>query len=76
MRPARNVEVPEEFALALKADPKALAAFEAMPPSHQREYVGAIVEAKKPETKQRRIESAISMIRKWGEQREARKRRA
>jgi uncharacterized protein YdeI (YjbR/CyaY-like superfamily) len=33
------------------------AAFEAMPPSHRREYVNWILEAKKTETRERRIEA-------------------
>jgi len=75
MRTAKNVEIPDDFAAALNENPQALAAFEAMPPSHQREYAEAIAEAKKQETKRKRIEGAIAMILEWGRQREARKTR-
>lgn len=75
MRTAKNVEIPDDFAAALNENPDALAKFEAMPPSHQREYAEAIAEAKKPETKRKRIEGAIVMILEWGRQREASKKR-
>lgn len=44
-------------------------AFEEMPPSHQREYVSWIEEAKKESTRQGRIKSALDMIRDWAEAR-------
>jgi len=60
-----KVKVPADFAKALAAHPAAEAKFGKMPPSHQREYVGAILEAKKPETRIRRIAAAIEMIVAW-----------
>lgn len=71
MKTKKGVEVPADFASELKKNSDALEAFEAMPPSHQREYVSVIAEAKKPETRQRRIASAIEMILKWNKQRKA-----
>jgi uncharacterized protein YdeI (YjbR/CyaY-like superfamily) len=67
MKTQKAVQVPEEFANALKKHKAALAAFEAMPPSHQRQHCEAIAEAKKPETKAKRISSAIEMILTWNE---------
>ena len=47
---------------ALKKHPKARRHFEAMPPSHQREYYAWIESAKREETKLRRLEQAIRML--------------
>lgn len=58
----RTVEVPADFARALKKSPGAKAAFEAMSFSHRKAYVDAVVEAKKPETRARRIEKAIEAL--------------
>jgi hypothetical protein len=58
----RTVEVPEDFAAALAAAPGARARFDRMPYSHQKEHVRAIVEAKKPETRERRIAKAIEAL--------------
>lgn len=59
----RVVEPPDDFRLALEADPVARAAFERLPVSHRREYVGFIVEAKRDETRRRRIAKAVAMLR-------------
>jgi uncharacterized protein YdeI (YjbR/CyaY-like superfamily) len=56
------VEVPEDLTRALKKNKKALTAFEAFPPSHKREYVEWIVEAKGEDTRKRRLESAVEWI--------------
>ena len=56
------VEVPEDLTKALKRNKKALTAFEAFPPSHKREYVEWIVEAKGEDTRKRRLESAVEWI--------------
>lgn len=57
----RTVEIPEAFAAALKKA-NLTETFEKMSYTHQKEYVGAINEAKKEETRQRRIEQAVEMI--------------
>jgi uncharacterized protein YdeI (YjbR/CyaY-like superfamily) len=54
--------VPDYFLAALKKNKKALATFEAFPPSHKREYVQWIVEAKQEETRARRMQTAIQQI--------------
>jgi len=59
----REVAVPDDFAAALSADPDAGAFFAALSNSLQRYHVGSITEAKTPETRQRRIEKAISLFR-------------
>ena len=58
----RTVEVPGDFAAALDAVPAARARFDRMPYSHQKEHVRAIMEAKKPETRERRISKAIEAL--------------
>ena len=47
---------------ALTKNKKALATFEAFPPSHKREYVQWYVEAKAEETKERRLAQAIEWM--------------
>jgi uncharacterized protein YdeI (YjbR/CyaY-like superfamily) len=54
-----NVVVPPYFKKVLMKNKKALATFEAFPPSHKREYVNWITEAKREETRDRRIAQAI-----------------
>lgn len=57
------VEVPADLAAALDADPQLRAAFAALPYSHRKEHVRAITEAKRPETRARRVAAAIEMLR-------------
>lgn len=54
--------VPDDLAAALKTNAKARAAFEAFPPSHQREYVEWITEAKREETRHRRLAQAVEQL--------------
>jgi uncharacterized protein YdeI (YjbR/CyaY-like superfamily) len=54
---------PADFARALDADPVARAAYDRLAYSHKREHVLAIEGAKKPETRMRRIEKAVAMLR-------------
>jgi hypothetical protein len=59
----REVEVPEALAVALAADPQAKASFEQMAFTHRKEYARWIAEAKKEETRERRVGQAVEMIR-------------
>jgi hypothetical protein len=59
----RDVEVPEALAAALTTDPQAKAAFERMAFTHRKEYARWIAEAKREETRDRRVQQAIEMIR-------------
>jgi uncharacterized protein YdeI (YjbR/CyaY-like superfamily) len=59
-RPA--LEMPEEFDTALRRNKKAHAAFEAFSPSHRRDYVEWITEAKRDETRSRRIAQAVEWL--------------
>ena len=47
---------------ALKGTPHAWAAFQRLAPSHQRAYTGWIADAKREETRQRRLAEAIRML--------------
>ena len=62
----RDVVVPADFARALDADLSVRAAFDALAPSHRSEHILAIEGAKRPETRARRIEAALSMLRDPG----------
>lgn len=56
------IPVPAELTAALAKNRKALAAFEAFPPSHRREYVEWIADARRDDTKQRRIAQAVEWM--------------
>ena len=58
----REVKPPPDFVKALKAMPAAWQRWRELSYTHQREYVEAIEEAKKPETRARRIDGAVHMI--------------
>ena len=58
----RAVEVPDDFAAALSAEPGAKAFFEKLSNSLQRYHADNINGAKTAETRQRRIEKAISLF--------------
>jgi uncharacterized protein YdeI (YjbR/CyaY-like superfamily) len=57
----RTVEVPADLAAAL-AEAGLREAFDGLSFSHRREHVNAINEAKKPETRARRIAKALEML--------------
>ena len=59
----RVVAEPADLARALDADPAARTAYDHLTYSHQREHVRAIESAKKPETRARRIEKALAVLR-------------
>ena len=54
--------MPDDLAAALKRNKKALATFERFSPSHRREYVEWITEAKGEDTRRRRLETAIDWM--------------
>ena len=58
--------VPHDLQIELSNDPAASAAFEALPYSHKREYIDWILEARRPETRARRIEKAVRMLAEGG----------
>jgi uncharacterized protein YdeI (YjbR/CyaY-like superfamily) len=60
-KPKKTV-VPEDFLAALRKNKKALVAFEKFSPSCRREYVEWIIEARREETRAKRIKTAIQWI--------------
>jgi uncharacterized protein YdeI (YjbR/CyaY-like superfamily) len=65
----RVVKAPADFARALAQDARAKGAFERLSYSHRKEYVDWIIEAKRDETRRRRIEKAVAMLREGKRQR-------
>lgn len=58
----RTVELPKDAKAAMKPFKGLEDFFNSMAFTHKKEYVEAIVDAKKPETRQRRIEKMIEMV--------------
>ncbi len=58
----REVQVPQALAVALKADPAAAAAFDALAFTHRKEFARWIEDAKREETRERRVAQAIEML--------------
>jgi uncharacterized protein YdeI (YjbR/CyaY-like superfamily) len=57
-----EAKVPADLQAALKRNKKALAAFGAFSPSHRREYVEWIIEAKQEATRKRRVAQAVEWL--------------
>ena len=55
--------MPEELALAFANDVAARDAFNSLAYTHRREYADWIAEAKRPETRERRVARALEMLR-------------
>lgn len=60
----KQPKTPPDFLAALKKNKAALVRFESLPPSHKREYIEWIVEAKRQETRAKRITTAVEWIAK------------
>lgn len=58
----KEIVVPDYFLKQLKKNKKAFTTFEGFSPSHKREYIEWITEAKTDETKNRRMETAIEWM--------------
>jgi len=61
-KPRKPLAVPADLRAALAKNRKATATFEAFAPSHRREYIAWIVEAKREETRARRLAQAIAWL--------------
>jgi uncharacterized protein YdeI (YjbR/CyaY-like superfamily) len=61
-KPKEAIEMPADFADLLASNPKAQAAYEKFSPSHKREYLEWIVDAKSDETRQKRLKTAMEQI--------------
>ena len=64
-------EIPSDLQVALAAEPLAAKAFDDMPPNHRREHARFISEAKKADTRERRITWSIEQIRQRAEPKRA-----
>ena len=60
--PKNPLPVPADFAAALKRKPAARKAFDAFSPSHRREYIEWVTEAKTDATRQKRMKTAIEWL--------------
>jgi uncharacterized protein YdeI (YjbR/CyaY-like superfamily) len=61
-KPKPPLTVPKDLQLALKKNLRAQHAFEALSPSHRREYCDWISEAKRAETRDRRIQTTLEWL--------------
>jgi len=73
-------KIPSDLAAAMRKSARATATYKVLSPSHQREYIEWITQAKQPETRQRRIAQAIAMMsesksRNWKYEQSKKKRR-
>ena len=59
----REIEVPPDLAEGLAADPVAAGTFDRLSYTHRRDYVRWITEAKRPETRARRVAGALDRLR-------------
>jgi hypothetical protein len=59
----RTVEVPRDLATALEADPAIRETFDGLSYTHRKEYVRWIEDAKRDETRNRRIAKSIELLR-------------
>ena len=68
VKPLRNksvkqpIPMPEDLKQALAANPAAQASYDGFPPSGQREYLEWVVEAKRPETRAKRVAQAVEWM--------------
>ncbi len=58
----REVDVPEALAAALAADPEAKRAFDKLAFTHRKEFAHWIAEAKRDQTRERRVVKAVEML--------------
>jgi hypothetical protein len=58
----RQVELPLDLQQAFQSDPVARQVFDRLSYTHQKEYVRWVSEAKRPETRQRRLQQTLEML--------------
>ena len=59
----REVEPPSDLAAALDAEPRLRAFFDGLSFTHRREYAEWVTDAKREETRRRRVARAVEMLR-------------
>jgi uncharacterized protein YdeI (YjbR/CyaY-like superfamily) len=62
VKPKKPLEEPDYFLAALKKNRKALATYEGFSPSHKREYIEWITDAKGEDTRARRLKQAVEWM--------------
>ncbi len=60
--PPPELAVPAELRAALEKNTAAAKAFQSFSPSHRREYIEWISQAKRPETREKRVQTAIEWL--------------
>jgi uncharacterized protein YdeI (YjbR/CyaY-like superfamily) len=60
--PKAEIPIPQDFEGALRESPAAKATFDDLAPSHRREYLEWITEAKRDETRSKRIATALEWL--------------
>ena len=58
----REIAIPPELRDALDANPEAKAAFEKLAPSHRKEHARSVADAKRPETRTKRVEAVLRAV--------------
>jgi hypothetical protein len=58
----RAVAIPPELQEALDANPEAKAAFDKLAPSHRKEHARSVADAKRPETRTKRVEAVLRAV--------------
>ena len=61
-KPGKELPVPADLKKALVANAKAAATFKDFPPSHRREYIDWISDAKRPETREKRLHTTMQWL--------------
>jgi uncharacterized protein YdeI (YjbR/CyaY-like superfamily) len=61
-KPKPKLAIPADLAKVLRGNPKAASTFESFPPGKRRDYIEWVMEAKQPETRAKRIATAIEWI--------------
>ena len=61
-RNAKEIHLTPEMEEALKANKKAWEYFNDLAPGHRKQYIGWLISAKRPETRERRLDEAIKLL--------------
>lgn len=61
-RPKITLDVPPELKKALAKNKKAEAFFDKLAPTYQKQFIGWVYVAKRPETKARRVRESIALL--------------
>jgi uncharacterized protein YdeI (YjbR/CyaY-like superfamily) len=65
MKTKGGIDIPLDLASALETDGKLLAMWQRLRPSCQREHVASVLDAKRPDTRKRRIAAVVEETIEW-----------